>query len=79
MRRAGVVRGTLQQRVERLFDAGLADAHQSHGRAVRHAGAQCLDRGAGFQVHPLTVTSGASGFCRSPGRTSGQMRISSAL
>ena len=68
-----------QQLVERVLDAGLGGAHQAHRGAVRHAGAQGLDGGAGFQVHPLTVTSGASGFCRSPGRTSGQMRISSAL
>ena len=68
-----------QQLVERMLDAGLGGAHQADGRAVGHAGAQSLDCGAGFQVHALTVTSGASGFCRSPGRTSGQIRISSAL
>ena len=69
----------VQQLVERRLDAGLRGAHQAHGGAVGHAGAQGFDGDAGFQVHPLTVTSGASGFCRSPGRTSGQMRISSAL
>ena len=78
-RRAVAPRPRCSSCVERLLDAGLAGAHQAHRGAVRHAGAQRLDRGAGFQVHPLTVTSGASGFCRSPGRTSGQMRISSAL
>ena len=68
-----------QQRVERLFDPGFLGAHQPDGGAVGHAGAQGLDRGAGIQVHARTATSGASGFCRSPGRTSGQIRISSAL
>ena len=66
-----------QCRLEGVLDVGLLSAHLANGSPVGHAGPERLDRGAGVH-HGASHTNGATGFCRSPGRTSGQTRICNA-
>ena len=77
-RRRGIGPAGRQRRLEGMLDAGLFGAHLADGGPVGHAGPQRLDRHAGFKRHAASHTSGAIGFCRSPGRTSGHTRICSA-
>ena len=66
-----------QRRLEGVLYVRLLGSHLANGGPVGHAGPKRLDRGAGVH-HGASHTSGAMGFCRSPGRTSGHTRICNA-
>ena len=71
--------------LEPLLQRVLHAAEQQHGGAVRHAGAQCLERDAQGEhagldrAHAVTRTSGASGLSPPCGRTSSHTRICNAV
>ncbi len=72
------VPGIMQRLVERDLDQRMLVAHQPDRGAVGHAGPERLDGDARMDVHAPSQTSGATGFCPAPGRTSGQTRMRSA-